>query len=371
VTLRSFLTPYARHFRDLGWTVEAAASGALDDPAVLDTYDRVHDLPLSRSLLQARRNIHGFARLTRLVGSGFDIVHVHTPIAGFLLRAAARRVPGPGRPAIVYTAHGFHFHHDGRPWTNALFLAAERVAGRWTDRLVVINREDEMAARSHRIVPPERLVYMPGIGIDTAHYARSAIPSERVTEARSALGLQPEIPFVVVVGELNRNKRPGDVLRALPQMRHSETHLAFLGEGTARSSLEDQARTLGIADRVRFMGNVPDVRPYILGSAVLVLASQREGLPRSIMEALSLETPVVASAARGSRDLVGPDAGWLVPIGDVAALAQALDAVLDDPAEARARVQQGRARMVREHDIARLLAMHESLYTDLLATRRR
>ena len=72
-----------------------------------------------------------------------------------------RREPAKRRPAVVYTAHGSHFYDSGNLVTNAVFLTAERTAGRWTDRLIVIDDEDQAAARDHHIVRQDRLVRMP------------------------------------------------------------------------------------------------------------------------------------------------------------------------------------------------------------------
>ena len=152
-TVAGFLTPYAAHFRSLGWRVDAAANGATSDPRLLEAFDRVHELPLSRSLRDVRGLERGRRGLAEILETTPDIVHVHTPIASFLTRLAVRQLPRDRRPAVAYTAHGFHFHAAGRAISNAVFLTAERVAGRWTDRLVVISDEDEAAARRR---PPHR-----------------------------------------------------------------------------------------------------------------------------------------------------------------------------------------------------------------------
>ena len=87
------------------------------------------------------------------------------------------------------------------------------------------------------------------------------------------------------------------------------------------------------------------------------------------MEALSLEVPVVTTNARGNPDLVRPDIGLVAPIGDITALAAAMDTMVDDPEEARAMGVRGRARMVAGYDIGILIAQHETLYRELLAER--
>ena len=241
--------------------------------------------------------------------------------------------PARRRPAVAYTAHGFHFHEGGRRLPNAAFLLAERIAGRWTDRLVVINDEDERAAIRHRIVPGRSLVRMPGIGVDTDHYARAALSTRGDRALARAVGPDRRALFVFV-GEFSRNKRQSDAIAALAGCATrrrdscSSAMARYGGTGGARGPV-------GAADRVVFAGIVEDVRPIVAASVALVLCSGREGLARSIMEALALEVPVVASNARGNRELVG-DSGRIVDVGDIDGLAEAMDWLLDHPAERRA-----------------------------------
>jgi glycosyltransferase involved in cell wall biosynthesis len=367
-TVRGFLLPYATHFRSLGWRVEAAANGATGDPQLLDAFDAVHELPLSRSLRDVRGLQRSAGAMEAILTDPPDIVHVHTPIASFLTRFTVRRMPLARRPMVAYTAHGFHFHQAGHPVTNTAFLTAERVAGRWTDRLVVISDEDEAAARRHRIVPARRLVRMPGIGLDTGLYAPSTVPADAPAGVREQLGIGLDEPLFTIVGELNRNKRQGDAIEALGAMRHAGAHLVLAGRGAAGASLESRARELGIAGRVHLLGNVDDIRPLVRASTALVLPSKREGLARSVMEALSLQVPVIASTARGNRELVGRD-GLVVETGDIGGLAGAMDWMIDHPDERREMGARGRGRMVERYDIRVLLGMHEDLYRDLLAER--
>lgn len=369
VTVRHFLRPYAEHFRARGWRVEAAANGLVGDQASAAAFDAVHDLPLSRSV----RDVGGLVRGWRAVGTAIraarpDIVHVHTPIASFLVRLAVHRMPDGERPLVVYTAHGFHFHAAGRWLTNAVFLLAERVAGRWTDRLVVINDEDEQAARRHRLVPPGDLVHMPGIGLDTTAYAPGRVDPAAVARYRRDLGLGDVDPYFVVVGEFSRNKRQADAIEALARLDHREAVLVLVGSGPGRPALEALARERDVADRVRFTGLIADVPAVLAAAVALVATSKREGLSRSVMEALALEVPVIASTARGNAELVGED-GRVFTTGDVEALVRWMDWFLDHRAEAAAMGRSGRRRMVEQYDLAALFRRHERLYDELLAER--
>lgn len=369
-TIGGFLLPYARHLRARGWRVEAAAKGATGDPEIVEAFDAVHELPMSRSITDVGGMRRSLGELGALVGDGFDIVHVHTPIAAFLTRLVAARTPADRRPAIVYTAHGFHFHKAGHPLTNLVFSGAEKLAGRWTDRLVVINREDLAEARRLRLVPRERLVGMPGIGVDTSFFSRDRVDTDAVRAATEPLAIPPGAATFVLIGELNRNKRPMDVVQALAAMTDREAHLVLLGDGASREQVEEAIRSTGTGDRVHLMGVVSDVRPYLMAADALILASKREGLPRSIMEALSMGVPVISSSARGSTQLVLPDAGWVVPTGDVAGMARAMDAVAADRDAAREAGARGRARMVAEYDEAVPMELHMRMYDELLAARR-
>jgi glycosyltransferase involved in cell wall biosynthesis len=368
-TIRQFLSPYAIYFRARGWRVDAAANGAGMDPELRAVFDHAYELPLSRSIADPEAIIRSTRAIARLVGETRpDIVHVHTPIASFVTRLALRSIPRARRPAVAYTAHGFHFHDHGHFATNTLFLAAERIAGRWTDRLVVINDEDEEAARRHRIVPRSNLVRMAGIGLDTKWFSPHSIQPAAAAAARARLGIRPTAPLFAVVGELNGNKRPADSIDALASMRRSDAQLVLLGDGPVRAALEKLVGRRRLTGRVLFPGWVRDVRPVIVGATALATTSKREGLSRSVMEALALSVPVVASTARGNRELVG-DSGFIVEIGDVHGLADAMDWLIEHPEERQAMGRRGRQRVVERYDLQHLIRVHEALYVDMLAER--
>ncbi len=368
-TVRHFLIPYAAHFRALGWRVDAAANGATGDAALREAFDHVYELPLSRSLLDLGGLVSGERAVSKVLVTGPDLVHVHTPIASFITRLAVRRMSSNRRPSIAYTAHGFHFHRGGQAAMNLAFLAAERLAGRWTDRLIVINDEDYEAARHHRLVAAGRLVRMPGIGVDTDVYSRSQVDPQHIAQARQDLGVGPDTPLFVSVAELSRRKRGADIIEALALMRHQEAALVFAGDGRERERLASLVNQRGLRDRVRFAGALDDVRPLVGGATSLVLASDREGLARSIMEALALEVPVIASTARGNLELVDSDSGFIFPIGDVRKLAESMDWLVDHPIEGLQMGRQGRLRMVERYELRKLILLHEDLYRGMLAAR--
>jgi glycosyltransferase involved in cell wall biosynthesis len=403
VTLRAFLLPFASHFRQLGWRVDAAAAGASHCPTCRAAFDHVYDLPLSRNpghpanLLRAARSLRQLVRR-----EDYDLVHAHTPVASFVTRLALRRLRQAGHPKVIYTAHGFHFHPGGGWLKNTLFSGLERLAGRWTDFLVVINRDDEQAARRLRLVPPDRIIYMPGIGVDRELYAPDRVKPEEVARVRSELNLGAADVLFLMVAEFNPGKRHRDAILAF-QTLPPHAHLAFAGDGPLRAEMENLANTVSsfeerghscpqqrasqelgpesasscgseadadrnvraplgsIRHRLHFLGVRSDIPTLIRASRATLLPSEREGLPRSIMESLCLEVPAIGANIRGIRDLVEDDCGLLVPVGDVAALGQAMQSLLDHPDEAAVMGKRGRAKMA-TFDIRHILKLHEDLY---------
>jgi glycosyltransferase involved in cell wall biosynthesis len=328
------------------------------------------DIPWSRNPLDPRNLFRAAGLVREHIEEGhYDIVHVHTPVAGFVTRLALRRRKAGALPRVVYTAHGFHFYRGGSILRNMVFRTLEKIAGRWTDALVVMNREDVEAARDLRIVPTDRLRFMPGIGLETARYRPGSVLPDDVARLRDELQLPPAEDLFLVVGEFIPRKRHEDVLHALSRLSTRHAHLLLAGAGPLEGELRRLATELGIKDRVHFLGFRRDIPVLLRASRALLLASEHEGLPRSVMEAMCMETPVIGVRIRGIEDLLEDECGLLVEKGDRTGLAWAMGQVLDDPEGARELAVRAWAKMER-YDLKNILDLHESLYREVLSTPR-
>lgn len=365
-TLVTFLLPFARYFRERGYVVHAASNGVSGCELCREAFDEVFDVPWTRRPRDPVNLVAAPRRLRAIVRAGdYDLVHTHDPIAAFVTRYALRRLRAGGAPRVIYTAHGFHFHGEGGRLSNLVFRTAERFAGRWTDYLVVINRDDEREALRHRIVPPQRLRYMPGIGVDLSYYAEDRVTPAQLRALRDEIGVPHDAPLLVMVGEFNPGKRHRDAVRALAAARRLDVHLVLLGVGPLMDDVRALAVAEGVGERVHLLGFRTDVPAWLAASFATILPSEREGLPRCIMESLCLERPVISTRIRGVRELVDDHTGVLTAVGDTAAMAAAIDALAGDPA-LRARLgSTGRERM-QAFDLQKVLAMHESLYAEAL-----
>jgi glycosyltransferase involved in cell wall biosynthesis len=362
--LHGFLLPFAKHFRDRGFRVDAMASGVARSRECVAMFDNVWEVAWSRNPLNPR-NLWAARRRVREVaaGQGYDLIHVHTPVAAFVTRLALRRLRGPQRSQVIYTAHGFHFYRGGRRLQCASFRALEKLAGRWTDYLVVINREDEEAAR--RLLPPERVRYMPGIGLDLRRYAPGAVTEAEVARVRHELGLEATDRLFLMIAEFNPEKRHRDALAAFARLNRPATRLAFAGTGRLVEEMRRLAGRLGVAKRVHFLGARRDIPALVRASVAVLLPSEREGLSRSLMESLSLGVPVVGTRVRGIVDLLEDECGLLVPVGNATALAESLAWILDHQDESQAMGRRGRERMM-AYDLQKIIGLHEALYEEAL-----
>jgi glycosyltransferase involved in cell wall biosynthesis len=370
LTLRGFLLPFANHFRAKGWQVDAMALDASAMPECFPSYDNIFDVSFSRNPL-ARENLKVAPQQIQeaLEREDYDIVHVHTAVAAFVTRYALRNLKKARKPKLLYTVHGFHFFKGNKFHRNVIYLILEKIAAPWTDYMVVINKEDEEAALRHRLIPKERLYYMPGIGVDLKYYNPENVSDEEIKSVRDEMGLTPNDALFLASAEFNPGKRHRDMLNAFARLARPNVHLAFAGAGPLFDEMKQLAVKLGIHKQVHFLGYRKDMTVLMRASLATIMASEREGLPRSIMESLCLEVPVIGTKIRGIRDLLTGDSltggyGVLVNLGDTKSIADGMAWILDNPSEARLMGKRGREYM-RFYDVQNVIKLHEELYAEI------
>ncbi|MEO0928172.1 MAG: glycosyltransferase family 4 protein [Cyanobacteria bacterium J06643_13] len=364
--IEDFILPYVYHYRGLGWQVDGVSVDITSNSACVQAFNSVWDVPWSRNPLDPRNLLNAVPQIQNIIIQGsYDLVHVHTPVAAFVTRYAVSQLKIKQKPQVIYTAHGFHFHRQGNPITNQIFLNLERLAGRWTDYLITINREDEAAARQHHLLPSDRIFYTPGIGLELDKYDRDGVTQGQVEAVRQELGLTKDDVLLLTVAEFTPNKRHRDQLLALKQLNRPNVHLALAGDGDTRPEIEKLAQELGIQRQVHCLGFRYDIPALICASRSLLLTSQREGLPRSIMEAFCAATPVIGTKVRGIQDLLSDNCGLLVEVGDVAALAQGMKRMVDEPNLASELGANGRQKIA-AYDVQKIIEQYSQIYQQAL-----
>lgn len=369
ITLEAFLTPLADHLREQGWQVDALANGASTNSRIASHFDKRFEAGWQRSPARLG-NLAAIRQVRTLLAEGaYDLVHVHTPVAAFITRRAVHSLPSASRPAVVYTAHGFHFFEGGSKAANLAFRTLERAAAPWTDLLVTINAEDFSAACGLGGIDPQRVRLLPGIGVDCERYRPDAASLTRRAALRAELQVGTGDFMVAMIAEFAPLKRHAFALDALEACHRDDVVLCFIGAGPLEGDIRTAVVARGLSDRVRFAGYRRDVPGLLSASDALLLCSVREGLARSVLEAMASGLPVVGTDTRGIADAVTPETGWITSRNDAQALGRSLaDAAADRPAAA-AKGAAGRERACTEFGIERVLTAHDEVYADALAIR--
>lgn len=177
-----------------------------------------------------------------------------------------------------------------------------------------------------------------GVARERLHLIPNGVPAADAVMAAGAfaasLGLAADAPLVGFVGRLSREKAPDLFVRMAWQLagKHARAAFVVIGDGPMREGLEDQARLLGIAERMRFVGERRDVLPFLPSLTALVVPSHTEAMPLALMEAMAAGLPVVATSVGGIPELIQHlYTGLLVAPNDAGQLAIAVDGLLDDP----------------------------------------
>lgn len=285
---------------------------------------RIHHIPFVRNPFHPG-NLKAYRVLRTLMkAEGYDLIHTNTPVGGLLGRIAAWRL---GMQPVIYQAHGFHFFKGSSFLSWLLYYPAEKLLARLSDVLITIATEDQALAKAKmhpRGGGPVLLV--PGVGVRVAAYQGEQIDR---TVKRRELHIPEDAPLLLSVGELNQNKNQSVILRAMPEL--PGVHYALAGVGPEEQRLRDQARELGILERVHFLGYRHDLREIYQVADIFCHPSWREGISVAILEAMASGLPVVASDIRGNRDLlVEGQGGFLVTPSDANGFERSIRALLED-----------------------------------------
>lgn len=271
------------------------------------------------------RTLPAWVRALRGVVRSFrpDVVYAQSITA-----ALAARLAAPTTPLLV-TVHGIR---EADEPLASLILRAGRA------RVTAVSDAVAEGLRRHRVAPRIE-VLPPGVDVEGL-----------LERSREPVELAPGRPRFVCVGRQSAEKGIDVLIAAFAYVRERlpDVSLTLVGVGPQQEANERLVAELGLAERVAFVGLLPNPAPSLAAADVVVLPSRREGLPVAALEALALGRPLVATEVGGTPEVVKDgETGWLVPPEDPAALAHALVEAASDEPEARRRAAAG-ARLVRE-----------------------
>jgi glycosyltransferase involved in cell wall biosynthesis len=365
----AFHIPFMKLLRDMGYEVEVAAADVGFKGKIEKEGFKVYNLPFSRNPL-AISNLKAGVRLYRIMKENkYIMLHTHTPVASFIGRIIARTI---GIPNIVYTAHGFHFHEYRSNLKNFAYYRLEKFAGRFTDVLITINTDDYRVARENNMASLGRIVYIKGVGVDMVKVNPEKLQIEKLAIFKKNNFDDFRGTILISVGRLEYEKHFDHIIKALCIIKNAGKvfKCVIAGDGTLKNYLVSLSKKLGLKKDVFFTGYTKHVISLLGSIDIFVFTSSREGLPVSLMEAMAMEKPVVAYNIRGVRDLVvNGKTGFLVPFGNVEALAEKIIYLMEHPDIAKEMGKMGREILEKEFSLKIILKEMEKLYKELLGVK--
>ncbi|WP_373893842.1 glycosyltransferase family 4 protein [Virgibacillus sp. CBA3643] len=261
-----------------------------------------------------------------------DIVHVHTPVASVLGRIAAKLA---GVQTIIYTAHGFYFHENMSTKQYKLFYTVEKLIAKWcTDYIFTQSEEDGRLATENNFLPPDRITIISnGVDVDNK-FNPDNIDTNKISSMKRELGFNENDIIVTFIGRLVKEKGIFDLLEAFNSIEQRNIKLLIIG-GTSTSE-RDQQTHMQLEEyktnpNITFTGYRGDIPELLTLSDIYCLPSYREGMPRSIIEAMATECAIVATNIRGSREEVDHGVnGYLVNLKKPDDIASSIKIIAND-----------------------------------------
>lgn len=364
-TLKHFLLPLIDGMSASGWDVTSVCSDGKYVNNLRQQGYKVNTIPISRSLNPLLVIRSYFLLLHHFRTHKYDVVHVHTPVAALIGRLAAKTA---GVPFVVYTAHGFYFHDNMSMVKRYLYITIERFAGLFTDLLFCQSQEDSESAASLSILPSDR-IYAIGNGVDPLRF--SPLSLSEANRIRSQLGIADDSFVVGLVARQVAEKGIHEFLQAALLLNQRYQNICFMLIGERLDSDHNQSVTEAFAaaqsllgSRLHLLGSRSDIPSLLSAMDVFCLPSWREGMPRSIIEAMMMAKPVIATDIRGSREeVVHNHTGLLVPVRSPCALSDAIETLMQTPSLRLSMGQNGRLRALTYFDENNIVSRQIALIT--------
>ena len=296
---------------------------------------------------QLRRNLNPFSiikavfRIKKiLIEQKIDVIVCHTPIGAGVGRIAAKLAKTPN---IIYFAHGLPCVPGQNIFVWFVWFCTEKILGKITDAILVMNHYDRNLAINHLIKNPDKVFCIPGMGVDLKRFNVEPAENER-QQIRKELSIPDNTKIVLCITYLIPQKGVFTFLEAARsiQAQRNNVYFVLVGSGPSMNKLKNIIKINHQEDNFKLLGWRDDIPLLTKSADMFVLPTYYfEGLPVSILEAMACGRPVIATRHRGCEDVVvDGQTGFLVPIKEAAPLVDKILYLLDNE---QVQTQMGRA----------------------------
>jgi glycosyltransferase involved in cell wall biosynthesis len=313
-----------------------------------------YQIDFSRNVYHVIHNYKAYHRLLELLSENkYEFVHCHSPIGGVCGRLAANKT----NTKVIYTAHGFHFYRNAPLYHWMVYYPTERFLAKFTDILITINKEDFATAQNFKA---KKVIYVPGIGIETSKYKSTPTSSEKV---KKKLAISGNKVVLLSVGELSKRKNHEIIIRALSKLNNENIVYLICGQGR----LEDHLKNIAIENNVdvRLLGYRTDIPEIYSAADIFVFPSLQEGLPVALMEAMAAGLPVICSDIRGNSDLIEDNVGgYVIDKNDTEGYEAAIARLISNY-EIRQQMKQQNQIRIEDFDLSIINKMMRQVYEEI------
>lgn len=331
-----------------------------------------HDVKIDRAI-NPKGNIQSIIEMVKIFKKVKpEIVHVHTPVAAVLARIAAKIA---GVPSVIYTAHGFYFHEGMSSIKYKLFFTIEKYIGRiFTDYIFTQSKEDyDLAVENDFLKNNNYLHISNGIDLDN-QFNLSNISNTEIVKLKEQLNIQEKDIVFTFLGRMVKEKGIIELLEAFKILSSENKNVKLLCMG----SMPDSERDSSVGEllknydnnQITFLGQVSSPEKYYALSDVFVLPSYREGMPRSIIEAMAMKNAIIATDIRGSREEVShKENGYLVEVQNIPQLLEAMRYLTNHPDKIESMKEAGYKKTLAEYDEQQVVGKQLKVFNEILERR--
>ena len=307
-TLKKFLLPLVDELLNDNNEVISVCSKGIYYNELKSKYN-IHPIHISRSF----NVFHHLKSLIRIYfffkKNNFDVIHVHTPVASIIVRIAAKLA---GVKLIIYTAHGFYFHENMNYFYKKFHIFIEFIMGYLTDLIFTQSYEDYLDAIKYNFLKKNKIFYI-GNGVNINKFNPLIFNDSNLNKNKFTIGF---------LGRIVKEKGIIEFLEAAEKIVIKYDDIEFLIGGTKLSSdVKDRVFKRinyfkkNYNNKIKFIGNIEDAPKFYSRLDLFCLPSWREGMPRTIIEAMMMKKCVIASNIRGAREeIINNETGYLFKI---------------------------------------------------------
>jgi len=299
------------------------------------------------------------------------IVHTHSAKAGILGRFAAHRLKGEwsgSKPAVVHTIHGLAFHPYQSNWLNRFYIAIEKSASKRTDFFISVADAMTIQAIAAGIGNPRQFV--------TAYSAineddfLNPIPQSELKQFRCKFNIPGDAVVLVTIARLFMLKGHKYIIASAKELskRFKNAYWLFVGDGNLADTFKKQIRGLGLDDKIKFTGLLPPekIPLAIQASDILVHCSLREGLARTLPQAMLCSRPAISFDVDGAKEVVNEKTGQLIEPKNVEKLTEACAELIEDAELRKSLGRAGRESVKEKFKPNKMVDTIEDVYRKLL-----